>query len=97
MSPCQGRQGQQVQQVQQVSKGLQGHQELEGTKGLRAIKAHQGQEGSKVRLGLLGVKDLLPHLQGTYSEGCLPRGPTPLKGAAAAATVQALLALALEQ
>ena len=90
MSPCQGRQAQQVQQVQQDSKGHQAHPELEGVKGLRAIKAHQGQGGTKVRLDLL-------HLQGMSSEGCLPRGPTPLKGAAAAATVQALLALALEQ
>ena len=95
MSPCQGRQ---AQQVQQDSKGLQAHQahqELEGIKDLLAIKAHQAQEGSKVRQGLLEVKDRLPHLQGTYSEGCLPRGPTPLKGVAAAAVKT--LALALEQ
>ena len=84
MSQCQGRQGQQAQQVQQVqqgSKGQQAHQDLEGVKGLRAIKAHQAQ---------LEVKD---RLQGTFSEGCLPKGPTPLKGVAAAAVKAQALAL----
>ena len=71
-----------------------------GSQGPPGNQGPPGPMGTKERLDLLEIKGLLHllHLQGMSSEGCHPRGPTPLRGGGGvAAAADKTLALALEQ